>query len=153
MQLPPTTTRVERNTSDSANRRIREQIEESIAYFSEHPHEIDQRLKELDQEWDIERVLEANASTLSVTGVALGALLSRRFLFLPAVVTGFLLQHALQGWCPPIAVFRRRGVRTAKEINQERYALKLLRGDFDGLPDAGESGARERARKALQMVQ
>jgi hypothetical protein len=49
---------------------------------------------------------------------------------LPVVVAGFLLQHALQGWCPPLPVLRRLGVRTADEINQERYALKALRGDF-----------------------
>ncbi len=50
---------------------------------------------------------------------------------LPAIVTGFLFQHAIQGWCPPLPVLRRRGFRTAEEINQERYALKALGGDFD----------------------
>ena len=50
---------------------------------------------------------------------------------LPAVVAGFLLQHAAQGWCPPLPLMRRMGVRTRDEINQERYALKALRGDFD----------------------
>ena len=30
--------------------------------------------------------------------------------------------------------FRRRGFRTAAEIDQERYALKALRGDFRHLP-------------------
>jgi hypothetical protein len=30
-------------------------------------------------------------------------------------------------------VFRRLGVRTATEIEEERYALKALRGDFRGV--------------------
>jgi len=47
------------------------------------------------------------------------------------LVFGFFFQHATQGWCPPIPVFRRMGVRTRREINRERYALKALRGDFD----------------------
>jgi hypothetical protein len=55
----------------------------------------------------------------------------RRLFVLPALVAGFLLQHALQGWCPPITFFRRRGFRTASEIDHERYALKALRGDFE----------------------
>jgi hypothetical protein len=53
----------------------------------------------------------------------------------------FLLQHALQGWCPPVPFFRSRGVRTAREIDQERYALKALRGDFAKVSDvAAASG-------------
>jgi len=42
----------------------------------------------------------------------------------------FCLQHALQGWCPPLTLFRRLGIRTQREIDDERTALKALRGDF-----------------------
>jgi hypothetical protein len=38
-------------------------------------------------------------------------------------------------------VLRRLGVRTAGEINEERYALKALRGDFRYTPGADEPGA------------
>ncbi len=37
---------------------------------------------------------------------------------------------AVQEWCPPVPVFRRLGVRTCQEIDEEKYALKILRGDF-----------------------
>jgi hypothetical protein len=30
-----------------------------------------------------------------------------------------------------VGLFRRLGVRTQREIDEERYALKLIRGDFD----------------------
>src|SRR5690606_22996169 len=99
--------------------------------YETHPEQIAARLAELDREWDIERTLEANASTLAFTGTMLAATVDRRWLALPAIVTGFLFQHAMQGWCPPLAILRRLGFRTAEEINQERYALKALRGDFD----------------------
>jgi hypothetical protein len=95
---------------------------------------IDRRLAELDREWDIERTLEANAATAVLIGSALGALVDRRFFAFPAVVAGFLLQHAVQGWCPPLPLFRRAGVRTASEIDYERYALKAIRGDFANVP-------------------
>ena len=130
-ELPPTTSRVSRNTSRHVNQRIDEDMEWRVAYYAEHPDEIGERLRELDREWDIERTLEANAASLGLTGVLLGALVDRRFLILPGAVTGFLLQHALQGWCPPVPLFRRLGVRTASEISTERTALKILRGDFD----------------------
>ena len=36
---------------------------------------------------------------------------------------GFLLLHASVGWCPPVAVWRRVGVRTKSEIELERSLL------------------------------
>ena len=94
---------------------------------------ISERLAELDREWDIERALEANAASVSLLGVILGTVSSRKWFALPVMVGGFLLQHAIQGWCPPVPILRRLGVRTRLEIEQERYALKILRGDFDDL--------------------
>jgi hypothetical protein len=55
---------------------------------------------------------------------------------MPGVISGFLLQHGLQGWCPPLPLFRRLGVRSFKEIDRERFALKYLRGDFSSIESA-----------------
>jgi hypothetical protein len=144
--LPSTTERVSGNTSAEVNQAIRRQTEANIAYFAQHPDEIPARLDELDREWDIERVLETQASSLVLAGTALGATVDKRFLLLPAVVAAFLLQHALQGWCPPVPVLRRLGVRTASEIEAERYALKAARGDFRNGVDKILKFARGRAR-------
>ncbi|CCF20352.1 conserved protein of unknown function [Pseudorhizobium banfieldiae] len=129
--MATTANRVSAQTSDEINRRLRWQMEERLAYYEAHPDQIDARLAELGREWDVERTLEANASTLAFTGTVLAATVDRRWLALPAIVTGFLFQHAVQGWCPPLPILRRLGFRTAEEINQERYALKALRGDFE----------------------
>ena len=128
--LPPTAHRIEETTDAAINRRIEEAIRASIRHHAAHPDEIDRRLAALDREWDMERTLETSAAVLALSGTLLGAFVDRRFLVLPAVVTGFLLQHAIQGWCPPVPFFRKRGVRTAAEIERERMALKALRGDF-----------------------
>ena len=147
-RLPATETRVPRQTAAEVNRRIAQRTEQSIAWHAAHPEAIDQRLRDLDAEWDIERLLETNASALALAGVTLGLLSNRRWLLLPGLVSGFLLQHALQGWCPPLPAFRRLGVRTAREIAEERAALKALRGDFDKLPRASakqDPGARAEA--------
>ncbi|WP_111414540.1 DUF2892 domain-containing protein [Billgrantia lactosivorans] len=150
--LPSTTSRVENNTSKQANYEIQKKTMQSIVYYSENPNEIDQRLSELDHEWDIERTLEANAATISLVGISLGVLVNKRWLALPFAVSGFLLQHAIQGWCPPVVIFRNRGIRTSAEIDHERYALKALRGDFENLDKVGEGSHKERAKKALDIV-
>lgn len=90
----------------------------------------------------MERMLETNAAALALAGTLLGAFVDRRFLVLPVFVTGFLLQHALQGWCPPVPFFRKRGTRTAREIADERIALKALRGDFRDIDVSGDSTVR-----------
>ena len=128
--LPATARRVALNTDEAVNARIRRRTAANLAYFAENPDEISARLEELDREWDIERVLETQASSLSLLGLFLGATVDKRFMLLPAVVAGFFLQHALQGWCPPVPVLRRLGIRTQSEIEHERYALMALRGDF-----------------------
>lgn len=122
--------RVQSQTSEAVNRMIHAEMLERLVFFALHPERIGPRLDELDHEWDIERALEANAASFSLGGLALGILSNRRWLALPVFVAGFLLQHAVQGWCPPLPVLRRLGFRTQREIDQERYALKALRGDF-----------------------
>jgi hypothetical protein len=82
-------------------------------------------------------------------GVTLGATVDRRWFALPAVIGAFLLQHAVQGWCPPLPVFRQLGFRTASEIDYERYALKALRGDFAQLCDQTRNAPQKLAGKAL----
>lgn len=138
--LSATADLVRRQSPRAANEAIERAINRSVYFHVEHPNLIDRRLEELDEEWDIERALEANSATIALTGVVLAATVDRRFLAVPGVVAAFLLQHALQGWCPPLPVLRRFGLRTAQEINRERVALKALRGDFNFMPNAlGES--------------
>jgi hypothetical protein len=130
--------RVRAATDDEVNERIDLESEWSVrSVAAAGPAAIQARLEELDREWDIERYLAANASTLAFSGVLLGAFHKRAWLLLPAVVTIFLFQHAVQGWCPPLTLFRRMGIRTRKEIDREKYALKALRGDFRDLTGAG----------------
>ena len=150
--MAPTASRVPAHTAAHVNRRIERETEASVAYFAEHPEEIDDRLGELDREWDIERTLEANAASFSLVGLTLGLTVDRRWLALPVGVAAFLLQHAVQGWCPPVPVFRRLGLRTAGEIDRERYALKALRGDFDRIASDGAGDAPARARHAVAAV-
>ena len=151
--LPATATRVTQNTDPEVNDLIRTRADARVALLEGGRRvEFDARLAELEREWDIERVLQANAATLIIIGTALGYRIDRRFLLLPFAVLTFFAQHALQGWCPPIPLFRRRGVRTVHEIERERYAIKALRGDFDSIPSTKSASAERRVRAVLAAV-
>jgi hypothetical protein len=127
LALPNSRERVPAHTAAAVNRRLRRHEDERVNYFAKHKSEIPSRLSELDREWDIERAIELNASVFALTGIVLGATVDKRWLVLPALVTGFLFQHAVQGWCPPVPILRRFGFRTVYEIEEERHALNDLR--------------------------
>lgn len=138
--LPGTDERVPAHTRMRDNQRIQARtLHDVTRYFGATEETLSQRIRELEREWDIERVLEANAASIALIGLTLGIATDRRFLILPFAVAGFLLQHALQGWCPPLPMLRRLGIRTSAEIHQEILALRILRGDFIEQPVYPES--------------
>ncbi len=124
--ITTTAHRVSENTTPAAAARIREATQARIAYFAKHPDAIPRRLHELDREWDVERVLETGSSSLTLLGLVLGTTYRRKWLLLSLGVQAFFFQHAIQGWCPPLPVLRRMGVRTAQEIEGERCVLRQL---------------------------
>ena len=121
--------RVRRSTAAHSNQEIDRQTDSNIQHYAGAGREaMQERIAQLDNEWDIERVLEVNASTLALTGLALGISLDKKWLAVPAVVLLFLLQHGVQGWCPPLPILRRLGIRTRGEIDREKYELKAALG-------------------------
>lgn len=146
------TDRVREHTDPEINLRIDHETRVNVQVHASADDEdaIDRHLETLDQEWDVERLLMANASILALSGLALGAFVNRKWLAVPGAVLPFLLQHAVQGWCPPLPVLRRAfGVRTRKEIDREKFALKALRGDFD----SNHLGSPEPAKRALAALE
>lgn len=123
--------RVREATPSSINEKIEVEMWRRIASYSgKNSDEVSARIKQLDKEWDIERYLGVNMSTIALIGVALSYFVHIYWLILPAVVLLFFFQHSVQGWCPPLPVLRLLKIRTSKEIEQEKYALKIIRGDF-----------------------
>ena len=147
MSIPTTKDRVPSHTAEPVNQKIEHATEDRVRHVMSHGS-VEQRLKALDAEWDIERAIEANASVLAFIGIALAFFVHPYWLALPGLVTAFLFQHAVQGWCPPVPILRRLGFRTVYEIEQERHALKALRGDYALVVDASDKAAA--ALKAAQ---
>jgi hypothetical protein len=141
------------HTAPDVNGRIDDAMRDRLfSYSTRSDSEISARIQALDDEWDIERYLEVMAPSFALTGIALGLLSSRKWFLLSGAVLGFFVQHAVQGWCPPLAVLRRRGVRTRREIDEERYALKALRGDFADLPPDAPQNRATRVDAVLEAV-
>jgi hypothetical protein len=128
------TDRDRRYTAASVLQRIDDETETRLrTYASDGPQAIAARLAELDQEWDIDRAVELEASLMGLMGLGLGAFFRRGLLAAPAMVGAAVFVHATMGWYPLLPVFRRLGLRTSREIERERYALKALRGDFQDM--------------------
>ncbi len=122
--------RVRHMSTDKANRAIDARMRDSVERVSAGGRTaIEQRLTELQQEWDIDRVLMLNFATL-VFAQLVAATRDRRWLWGPLVQTPFLMMHATIGWCPPSLWFRPLGFRTRFEIQAEREALLQRLGEL-----------------------
>lgn len=149
---PHTATRVQEHSPKAANRMIERETQGFIALYADaSAEEIAERLAELDREWDIERMLQTNFAVVSGIGLALATMIDKRLALLSGIAARFMLQHSVQGWCPPLPVFRRLGVRTAAEISKERAALQALASRFATTAPT-DAAPGERARSALRAA-
>ena len=140
----------ERKGDPPVEDRIRNQTRKRIASLENaNLRDLTYRLAELDQEWNIEHILDFVFGGVVVGGVAMSVLSKRKWLLFPTLAGCFLLQQAIAGWCPPLSVLRRLGFRTAAEINRERMALEVLRGDFAHLAFLPGKAAWRRTRLCL----
>jgi hypothetical protein len=116
--------RISNSSPDDFNNAIDQKTRDNILWYSrEDPDVIAARMADLEDEWDIERLLILNAAVISLASILLGATKNRLWFIAPVVVSFFLGQQGVQGWCPPVALFRKAGLRTRREIDMEKYAL------------------------------
>jgi hypothetical protein len=107
----------------------------NINHYYQNRGAIGQRLMELDEEWDVERMLELNSALWAVIGISMGLTRNKVWLLLAFGAGALLARQALQGKSAAVPLLRRLGFRTRAEIDKEKYALKALRGDFKYLLD------------------
>ena len=105
--------RVRAQTPPELLQKIDARIEEQIRFYATQPPEvISRRIRELDEEWDIDRLLETSASGLAI-GSLLLAMVNRKWLLITVAALGVLFQHSTKGWSvsAPCAVVRTRAIR------------------------------------------
>jgi hypothetical protein len=107
------------------------------------PQAISDRLGQLDREWSAGRMTKAVIGVMIVAGLGLTALAGPWWLILPTVGGFFLLQYLFsrQSWLG--ATFREIGFRSSTDIDQEKFALRALRGDFKNLPTVHEIESKD----------
>lgn len=133
--------RARRHTARSVLRRIDDDTLDHLMEVARKPETASRRLEALDREWDIDRTIEAEAATMGLVGLALGAFVRPAFLAMPATVGAAVFLFGTRGLYPLLPIFRRLGIRTAREIERERYAVKALRGDFDAMSAEQQPGS------------
>lgn len=141
--------RVRSHTPAHINNRIDQATMKRIWHYARQPSQaLTPRIEQLDREWDIERLIEVNAAGISIAGVLMSAFKRRRiWLLIPAVVLSLLLQHSVTRKTIPVLLLRHLGVRTRREIEAEKYAMRMLRGDFDSIKTVSEE-----THKAIEAV-
>ncbi|MCI0705746.1 MAG: hypothetical protein L0241_32190 [Planctomycetia bacterium] len=130
----------------SVSRRCKDQstLEQRLACLADAgPQAITDRLNEIESEWSAGRMTKAMIGVLILTGLVLTAFFSAWWLILPALGGLFLLQYVFTRMSWLGATFREMGFRSGAEIDQEKFALKALRGDFRNLPTVMEIENKE----------
>ena len=106
-------------------------------------HAITDRLCQLDREWSAGRMTKATIGLLIVVGLGLTGLAGPWWLALPAAGGLFLLQYLFSRTSWLGATFQEMGFRSGAEIDQEKFALRALRGDFKHLPTVHETESKD----------
>jgi hypothetical protein len=125
IMIATSTNRSSSATAPVVNARIAEATCARLDAIGMSAAAIARRLRDIDREWDIERVIQAHAAGVTLAGLAAARLISRKFLIVPAAISALLLLHAVQGFYPPEIVLRRLGFRTVQEIDEERQVLRF----------------------------
>jgi hypothetical protein len=134
------------NLRISAGRRCDDQtkLEARLACLADAgPQAISDRLDQLDREWSAGRMTKAIIGVLIAAGLALTALAGPWWLTLPAVGGFFLLQYLFSRTSWLGATFQEMGFRSGADIDQEKFALRALRGDFKNLPTVHEIESKD----------
>ena len=98
------------------------------------PAAIDERLTQLDRAWTAGRAAKAAIGVAVVAGLALGLTVNLWFLLLPIVGGAVLVEYVFSRQSLLGAMFRSMGLPSGADVEQEKLALKALRGDFKHLP-------------------
>lgn len=124
--------------------REHEKLEQRLACLADSGvPAITDRLDQLDREWSSGRMTKATVGVLIVVGLLMTAAFGAWWLILPAIGGVFLLQYLFTNMSWLGAMFREMGFRSGADIDQEKFALRTLRGDFRHLPTVHETENKE----------
>jgi len=107
------------------------------------PGAINDRLCQLENEWSAGRATKVTLSFVVLIGTAMTLAFGQWWMLLPIAGGLFLLQYAFSRTSWIGSMFREMGFRPGAKIEEEKFALKTLRGDFRHLPTVHDLEAKE----------
>ena len=121
----------EENISLERSNKIDVYTQENINHYYHNKSRIDNRLRQLEKEMNIEHIFQLH----DVANITAGVLLSvatrkQKWLILPLLIAIVQSVQATAGLRLGTSLLRKYGFRTQADIDKEKYALKALRGDF-----------------------
>lgn len=120
-----------------------ETLEQRLACLADAgPKAVEDRLGELEREWTAGRMTKAAMGVVIISGLALSAL-NPWWLILPAAGGLLLLSYVFGRTSWMGILFHKMGYRSGFEVDREKMALKVLRGDFRGVPTLHEIENRD----------
>jgi hypothetical protein len=124
----------------------------SIRFYSSQPIQfVSRRIEELDQEIPLETFVYRGGAALTIASLTLLRLRGKTNAawILACVIAALQLQYSYQGRNRLTDLLRKRGYRSRKEIQAEKFSLEALRGDFAAF--TALTDPIERARKCLDI--
>jgi hypothetical protein len=125
----------------------------SIQHYSGQPPQfLGKRIEELEEEIPLEALVYRGGALMAIGGLTLLLVRgkSRAAWLFAAAIGALQLQYSYQGRNALTDILRKRGYRSRKEIEAEKYALQALRGDFAALGEL--SDPIERVHKCLDVL-
>lgn len=124
-------------------------VKDSVRFYgSLGAQAVSDRLKALEEEPDLESVATLGLAGTGVLALIFGILGSRLWRLLAWLALPLIFAHVRGRFAAPGEFLRTLGLRSRKEIEEEKYALKALRGDFR---DLGESQMADMADPASAL--
>jgi hypothetical protein len=127
-------------------------VKDSVRFYgSLGPQAVADRLKALEDEPELETVATLGMAGIGVLALVFGILGSRIWRLLAWAALPLIFAHARGRLSAPGEFLKTLGLRSRKEIEEEKYALKALRGDFREVGETQAEGTADPA-SALDAV-
>jgi hypothetical protein len=121
-------------------------VKDSVRFYgSLGPQAVADRLKALEDEPDLETVATLGLAGTGVLALIFGIMGSRLWRLLAWAALPLIFAHARGRLAAPGEFLKTLGLRSRREIEEEKYALKALRGDFRDIGEARPDGAGDPA--------
>ena len=111
-----------------------------------------ERIRSLEEEWDMEKFVTVSMAGMGLFGLVMGFFGSRVWRVLTWISLPMLFLYGQEKWRPSEGMLKSLGLRSRREIDEEKYALKALRGDFQQVDSASGSEGENLARNSSRAL-